>query len=51
MIQVDDVKVRENLTVDASPLRVEDREVKQLRDKEIVLVKVVWGGPTSRRIT
>lgn len=35
VIQVDDVKVRENLTVEASPLRVEDRKVKHLRGKKI----------------
>ncbi|XP_050899896.1 uncharacterized protein LOC127106636 [Lathyrus oleraceus] len=42
-IQADDVQVRENLTVEASPLIVEDHEVKHMRGKEIVLVKVVWG--------
>lgn len=41
VIQVDDVQVRENLTVEAIPLRVGDREVKHLRGKEIALVKVV----------
>ena len=33
VIQVDDVKVKENMIVEASPLRVEDREVKHLRGK------------------
>ena len=45
VIQVDDVQVRDNLTVEASPMRIEDREVKQLHGKEITLVKVSWGGP------
>lgn len=40
--QVDDVQAREKLTIEASPLRVEDREVKYFKGKEIVLVKVVW---------
>ncbi|XP_050897091.1 uncharacterized protein LOC127103895 [Lathyrus oleraceus] len=31
VIQVDDVQVRENLTIETSPLRIEDREVKHLR--------------------
>lgn len=44
VIQVDDVQVRENLTIKTSPLRLKDREVKHLRGKEIALVKVVWGG-------
>lgn len=41
MIQMYDVQVRDNLTVEALPLRIADREVKQLRGKEIALVKVV----------
>lgn len=48
---MDDVQVRENFTVEASPFRVKDREVKHLRDKEITLVKVVWGGPVGGNIT
>lgn len=40
VIQMDDVQVRDNLTIEASPIRIEDREVKQLCGKEIVLVKV-----------
>lgn len=51
VIQVDDVQVRENFTVEVSPFRVEDREVKHLRGKEILLLKVVWGGLTYRSIT
>ncbi|MCI74388.1 hypothetical protein A2U01_0095652, partial [Trifolium medium] len=27
------------------PLRIEGREMKRLRNKEISSVKVVWGGP------
>jgi len=41
VIQVDELEVRDNLTVETWPVRVEDREVKLLRGKEIVLVKVV----------
>jgi hypothetical protein len=33
------------------PLRIEGREVKKLRNKEIASVKVVWGGPTSESAT
>ena len=44
-IQFDDVQVRENLTFEASPLRIEDRKVKHLRCKKIASVKVMWGGP------
>ena len=31
-------------------LRIEDRKVKQLRGKEIPLVKVVWGGVTGESL-
>ena len=41
VIQVDDLEVRDNLTIQTWPVRIEDREVKHLRGKEIVLVKVI----------
>jgi len=41
VIQVDKLEVRDNLTVKTWPVRIEVREVKRLRGKEIVLVKVV----------
>ncbi|XP_050897013.1 uncharacterized protein LOC127103813 [Lathyrus oleraceus] len=43
VIQMDDVHVRDNLTMEALPLRIVNREVKQLGGKEIALVKIVWG--------
>ncbi|XP_020215674.1 uncharacterized protein LOC109799511 [Cajanus cajan] len=46
VIESDHLEVKENLTVEATPVRVEDRMVKQLRGKEIPLVKVIWGGAT-----
>ncbi|XP_050919287.1 uncharacterized protein LOC127136810 [Lathyrus oleraceus] len=51
VIQFDGVQVRENLTVETLPLRIEDREVKHLRGKEIASVKVVWGGPVGGSVT
>ena len=47
MIPMDDVQVRDNLTVETSPVIIESREIKKLRGKEITLVKVVWGGPAE----
>ena len=38
VIQVDDLEVMDNLTVETWPVRIEDREVKRLRGKEIFLV-------------
>ncbi|XP_058726607.1 uncharacterized protein LOC131597967 [Vicia villosa] len=34
VVQLDDVEVKYNLTVETLPMRIEDREVKQLRGKE-----------------
>ena len=51
VVQIDDVQVRDNLTVEVLPIRVEDREVKTLRGIEIALVKVVWGGPAGESLT
>ncbi|XP_020206266.1 uncharacterized protein LOC109791384 [Cajanus cajan] len=51
VIESDHLEVKENLTVEATPVRVEDRMVKQLRGKEIPLVKVIWGGATPESAT
>jgi len=41
VIQVDELEVRDNLTFETCPVRVEDREVKRLRGNNIVLVKMI----------
>jgi len=51
VIQVDDLEVRDNLTVETWLVRIEDREVKRLRGKDIVLVKVSWVEPTGESAT
>ena len=51
VIPRDDVQVRDNLTVETLPVRIEGREVKKLRGKEIPLVKIVWGGATGESLT
>lgn len=51
VIQMDDVRMRENLTVEASLMQIDVQKVKKLCGKKIVLVKVVWGGPTGGSIT
>jgi len=51
VIPRDDVQVRDNLTVETLPLRIEDRKVKKLRGKEIPILKVVWGGVTGESLT
>ncbi|MCI76853.1 cytochrome P450, partial [Trifolium medium] len=45
------MQVRENLTVETLPLRIEGHEMKKLRNKEISSVKVVWGGPVGEYAT
>jgi len=51
VIQRDDVQVRDNLTVETLPVRIEGREVKKLIGKEIPLVKVVWEGAARESLT
>jgi hypothetical protein len=41
MIEVDDLQERDNLTVETVSLMIEDREVKRLRGKKVVLVKLI----------
>ena len=51
VIELDNVQVKENLTYETQPLRIDDRMVKQLRGKEIPLVKVVWGSASGEDAT
>ena len=47
----DNVQVRDNLTVETLPVRIDDRKTKTLRGKEIPLVRVVWDGATGESLT
>ena len=51
VIPVDDVQERDNLTIESMPVRIEGREMKKLRGKEIDLVKVVWDGAAGESAT
>ena len=51
VIVSDEVQVKDNLTIETKPLRIEGREVKKLRNKEIASVKVIWGGPAGENAT
>nr|KYP33716.1 Transposon Ty3-G Gag-Pol polyprotein [Cajanus cajan] len=44
IIEFDNIQLKDNLTYETVPLRIDDMRVKQLRGKEISLVKVIWGG-------
>ena len=48
---MDDIQVRDNLTIETVPVRIEGREMKKLRGKEIALVKVVWDGAAGESAT
>nr|XP_027071965.1 uncharacterized protein LOC113696780 [Coffea arabica] len=42
VIQLDEVEVDESLTYEERPVKILDREIKELRNKKIALVKVLW---------
>ncbi|XP_020236969.1 uncharacterized protein LOC109816383 [Cajanus cajan] len=44
IIESDNIQLKDNLIYETIPLRIDDTRVKQLRGKEIPLVKIVWGG-------
>ena len=51
VIELDGVQVKDNLTYETLPLRIEDRRTKHLRGKEISLVKVISGGASGEDVT
>ena len=51
MTHMDDVQVRDNLTVETMPVRIFDHEMKTLGGKEIALVKIVWLGAAGESMT
>ncbi|RDY09979.1 hypothetical protein CR513_05566, partial [Mucuna pruriens] len=42
VLEPNKVQIREDLTYEARPMRIKDQRMKQLKGKEINLVKVVW---------
>ncbi|XP_017420187.1 uncharacterized protein LOC108330195 [Vigna angularis] len=47
MLEAENVQVREDLSVEVQPVRIEESQNKQLRGKTISLVKVVWDSRTG----
>jgi len=47
VLEFDDIKIREDLTVNIGPMRILDSQVKKLRGKEIRTVKVLWDKATQ----
>lgn len=53
VIEPDVVQLRENLSYEISPVRINDNRIKQCRDKQISSVKVIWNeatGHTTREL-
>ena len=42
MIRPDTIQLKNNLTFDAIPVQIMDKKVKELRGRQILLVKVMW---------
>ena len=47
VIEPDVIQLRNDLSFEVSPAKIVDRKAKQLRNKEIQLVKVVWDQKTG----
>nr|KYP37966.1 hypothetical protein KK1_040827 [Cajanus cajan]KYP37967.1 hypothetical protein KK1_040828 [Cajanus cajan] len=43
----DTVQLKDNLTFETMPIQIVDRKIKQLRGKQISLVKVIWNDVTG----
>ena len=42
ILELDSVQVNENLSFDVRPIKIIDSQKKQLRGKDILMVKVLW---------
>jgi len=51
VINHEDVQWDENLSYTEHPVAIVDKEVRRLRSKDIVSVKVLWKGPTGEETT
>lgn len=47
VIEADNIHLRDNLSFEVPPARIEGRKIKKLRNKEISLVKVIWNQTTG----
>ncbi|XP_061351470.1 uncharacterized protein LOC133296488 [Gastrolobium bilobum] len=51
ILNIDSVQVKENLTIETRPIQILDKNMKQLRNKVIPLIKVLWEGLSSHEAT
>jgi len=47
VLEMEDLPIRKDLTVDVQPVAIEDHQRKQLKGRTISLVKVVWNRRTG----
>ncbi|XP_047157954.1 uncharacterized protein LOC124828643 [Vigna umbellata] len=47
VLEADDIQVREDLTLDVGPVRALEKQTKNLRGKNIRMVKVLWNEGTQ----
>ncbi len=51
VLLVEEIEVNPNLTYEEEPIEILTHEVKQLRNKQIPLVKVLWNHYSSQEAT
>ena len=51
VLQPQAVELSEDLTYDEFPVEVVDRQIRQLRTKDIPMVKVLWSNHTAKDCT
>ncbi|XP_071921774.1 uncharacterized protein [Coffea arabica] len=51
VVQLEEIEVDEALTYEERPVRVQDRKVKELRNKQIPLVKILWKNHGVEEVT
>src|ERR1044072_9337457 len=47
VLEQNNVELRDNLTMEVPPIKIVDRSIKRLRNKEVPLVKVIWNQATG----
>src|SRR5262249_52642124 len=51
VVELEPMRLKENLTYEEHPVKILDRKVQKLRNKEIKLVKVLWRNHTHEEAT
>ena len=47
VIAPDEFQLKEDLSFEVPPMKIEDRKIKQLRGRQIPIVKVIWNQTTE----